>query len=63
MPANRLDRKRLTDDEGEVRELTEEDLAQFVSFSALPAELQALLSEKKHVAADARSPSTRQPAA
>jgi hypothetical protein len=42
-------RKPLTDDEGEVRELTEEDLAQFVPFSALPAELQALLSEEKHI--------------
>jgi hypothetical protein len=63
MPANRLDRKRLTDDEGEVRELTEEDLAQFVSFSALPAKLQALLSKEKHVAPDTKSPSTRQPAA
>jgi hypothetical protein len=33
-------RKPLTNDEGEVRELTEEDLAQFVPFSGLPAELQ-----------------------
>ncbi len=39
-------RKPLTNDEGEVRELTEEDLAQFVLFSALPAELQKLLSEE-----------------
>jgi hypothetical protein len=56
-------RKPLTDEEGEVRELTEEDLAQFVPFSALPAELQALLSEEKHVVPDAQTPSTPQPSA
>jgi hypothetical protein len=53
----------LTDDEGEVRELNEEDLARFVSFSALPAELQALLSEPKRVTPDAETPATRHPAA
>jgi hypothetical protein len=53
----------LTNDEGEVRELTEEDLAQFVPFSALPAELQTLLSGEKHVKLDAEAPSDRQPAA
>jgi hypothetical protein len=56
-------RKPLTDEEGEVRELTEEDLAQFAPLSALPAELQALLSEEKHVVPDAEKPSKRQPAA
>jgi hypothetical protein len=56
-------RKPLTDDDGEVRELTEEDLAQFVPFSALPAELQKLLSEEKQIKPDAKTPSTRQPAA
>ena len=56
-------RKPLTNDEGEVRELTEEDLAQFVPFSGLPAELQKLLSEEKHVKPDAEPPSDRQPAA
>jgi hypothetical protein len=55
--------KPLTNDEGEVRELTEEDFARFVPFSALPAELQALLSEEKHVAPETRTPSKRQPAA
>ena len=55
--------KPLTDDEGEVRELTEEDLAQFVPFSALPAKLQKLLSEEKHVAPDTKAPSDHQPAA
>jgi hypothetical protein len=53
----------LTDDQGEVRELIEEDLAQFVPFSALPAELQKLLSGEKHLKPDERAPSTRQPAA
>jgi hypothetical protein len=53
----------LTNDDGEVRELTEEDLAQFVPFSALPAELQNLLSEEKNVRPDSESSSTRQPAA
>jgi hypothetical protein len=56
-------RKPLTNDEGEVRELTEEDLAQFVPFSGLPAELQKLLSAEKHVVPDAEAPSDRQPAA
>ena len=53
----------LTDDEGEVRERTEEGFANTIPFSALPAELQALLSEPKHVSPDAEIPSTRQPAA
>ena len=53
----------LTNDEGEVRELTKEDLAHFVPFSALPAALQTLLSEPKHVSPDAEDPETRQPAA
>jgi hypothetical protein len=48
-------RRPLTNDEGEVRELTEEDVAQFVPFSALPAELQTLLSGEKHVSPDAES--------
>jgi|HubBroStandDraft_2_1064218.scaffolds.fasta_scaffold776036_1 hypothetical protein len=55
--------KPLTNDEGEVRELTEEDLVQFVPFSALPDELQALLSEEKHIVPDTKAPSKRQPAA
>jgi hypothetical protein len=53
----------LTNEEGEVRELTEEDLAQFVPFTALPAELQTLLSGEKHIKPDAESSSTREPAA
>jgi hypothetical protein len=58
-----VDSKPLTNDEGEVRELTEEDLAQFVPFSALPAELQKLLSGEKHIRPDVEASSTRQPAA
>ena len=57
------DPRPLTNDEGEVRELTEEDLAQFVPFSALRADLQTLLSGEKHVKPDAEPSSTRQPAA
>jgi hypothetical protein len=55
--------KPLTNDEGEVRELTAEDFAQFVPFSALPAELQSLLSSQKHLSPDAETPAARQPAA
>jgi hypothetical protein len=51
----------LIDDENP--EWTDEDFAQAVPFSALPAELQTLLSETKHVVPDAETPSTRQPAA
>jgi len=53
----------LTNEEGEVRELSSDDLAQFVPFSALPAELQALLSEPKQVSPDVETPKTEQPAA
>jgi hypothetical protein len=41
--------KPLTNDEGEVRELTERDFAQFKPFSSLPQDLQALLSSKERV--------------
>jgi uncharacterized protein (DUF4415 family) len=40
-------RKPLTDAEGEVRELTKEDLANGVPFSALPASLQAKLRKPR----------------
>lgn len=53
----------LTNDEGEVRELTEEDFDQFAPFSALPAELQSLLSSPKHLSPDVETPAIRQPAA
>jgi hypothetical protein len=53
----------LTNDEGEVRELTDRDFARFVPFSALPAGLQAVLSEPKTLAADVESVSARQLAA
>jgi hypothetical protein len=51
----------LVDDENP--EWTEEDFAKATPFSALPAELQTLLSEEKHVSPDSESPSSRQPAA
>jgi hypothetical protein len=44
-------------------EWTAEDFAKAVPFSALPAELQALLSEPKHVSPDADPATTEQPAA
>jgi hypothetical protein len=53
----------LTNEEGEVRELTAADLAQFVSFSELPAELQRKLSSEKRVSADAEPPVSKEPAA
>lgn len=45
-------RKPLTDEEGEVRELTAEDFAQMIPFSALPAELKKLLTSPMHVSPD-----------
>ena len=44
-------------------EWTEEDFAKGIPFSALPTELQTLLSEQKRVVPDAESSSTREPAA
>jgi hypothetical protein len=58
-----VDLRPLTNEDGEVRELTGDDLARFVPFSALPAELQTVLSSPKHVSPDAEAPSSRQPAA
>jgi hypothetical protein len=57
------DLKPLTDEEGEVREWTDEDFARAVPFSALPAELQQLLSSEKRVVPDAETMATQQPAA
>ena len=51
----------LIDDENP--EWTDEMFAKAIPFSALPAELQVLLSEEKHVSLDAETPSTEQPAA
>jgi hypothetical protein len=51
----------LIDDENP--EWTEEDFAKALPFSALPAELQALLSSSKHVVPDAKAPKSRKPAA
>jgi hypothetical protein len=51
----------LIDDENP--EWTEEDFAKAVPFAGLPADLQKLLSEEKHVVPDAEAPSDRQAAA
>jgi hypothetical protein len=53
----------LTNDEGEVRELTEEDFARLVPFSDLPPDLQKLLSGEKILKPDAEPKRKRQPAA
>ena len=55
--------KPLTNDEGEVRELTEQDLARFVPYPALPADLQQLLSGQKTIVPDANAASKQLPAA
>jgi hypothetical protein len=44
-------------------EWTDEDFAKAVPFSALPAELQALLSSPKQISPDAEASTTEQPAA
>jgi hypothetical protein len=56
-------RKPLTDENGEVRELTQEDFVRMVPFSALPKEMQEVLSSPKHVVPDAASEPASQPAA
>lgn len=55
--------KPLTDEEGEVRELTEQDFAQAVPFSALSADLQTLLSSPVRVVPDSEAGENCQPAA
>ncbi|MGD0731600.1 MAG: hypothetical protein ABR956_10055 [Terracidiphilus sp.] len=57
-------RKPLTNDEGEVRELTEEDFSRAVPFSALPDELKELLrSTERTVAPDAEPKKRKRTAA
>jgi hypothetical protein len=56
-------RKPLTNEEGEVRDLITEDFEKMIPFSALPTELQELLSSPKHVSPDSESTSTKHPAA
>ena len=51
----------LIDDENP--EWTDETFAKAVPFSALPKELQTLLSEEKHVATEAEPSAKNQPAA
>jgi hypothetical protein len=56
--------KPLTNDEGEVRELTEEDFARAVPFSALPDDLKELLrSPERTVAPDAEPKKRKRSAA
>ena len=63
MCASRSNPRPLTNDEGAFRELTEEVFAQFVPFSALPAEMQELLSSPKLEQQETASSSARKPAA
>lgn len=51
----------LIDDENP--EWTEQDFATAIPFSALPGELQKLLTEEKHVRPETKSSAKRQPAA
>lgn len=51
----------LIDDENP--EWTDEDFARAVPFSALPAELQQLLSSEKRIVPDAETMATQKPAA
>lgn len=56
--------KPLTNDEGEVRELTQEDFSRAVPFSALPDELRELLrSPERTVAPDAEPKKRKRTAA
>lgn len=56
-------RKPLTNNDGEVRELTEKDFAEFKPFAALPSELQELLQEPKQIAPEAKTTPNKQSAA
>jgi hypothetical protein len=49
-------RKPLTDDEGEVRELTDRDLAEAVPLSKLPEDLKELLSSRERTLAPDTEP-------
>jgi hypothetical protein len=54
----------LTNDEGEVRELTSEDFASAVSFSALPGDLKELLhSSERTIVPDAEPKKRKRTAA
>jgi hypothetical protein len=57
-------RKPLTNDKGEVRELTQEDFANAVPFSALPDDLKELLrSSERTVVPDAELKNSKRTAA
>jgi len=51
--------KPLTNDEGEVRELTEEDFARAIPFSALPDDLKELLNSSERVIVPDAEPKKR----
>jgi len=51
--------KPLTDEEGEVRELTQEDFERAVPFSALPDELKELLSSSERTVVPDAAPKLR----
>ncbi|HUB50573.1 MAG TPA: hypothetical protein VL986_00305 [Terracidiphilus sp.] len=51
--------KPLTNDEGEVRELAEEDFARAVPFSALPDDLKELLNSSERVIVPDAEPKKR----
>jgi hypothetical protein len=57
------DSRPLTNEDGEVRELTANDLDQFVPFAALPNELRQLLTSDKRVTRDPIPSATQEPAA
>jgi len=52
-------RKPLTNEEGEVRELTREDFSRAIPFSALPDELKELLHSPEHTVVPCTEPKKR----
>lgn len=52
-------RKPLTNDEGEVRELTQEDFSRAVPFSALPDKIKELLRSPERTVVPDAEPKTR----
>jgi hypothetical protein len=53
----------LTNSDGEVRELTENDFSKFAPFTELPADLQRVLNSPKQIVPDSNEVSSKQPAA
>ena len=56
-------RKPLTNDDRQVRELTAEDAAEMIPFSALPQDLQDLLSQPKTIRPETDEDASRHSAA